>query len=566
MATYQEWNNAIIDYAIQGLSIGTRVFLSIDDEVLEVIGFMFGDRSEGGWSQDFINSVRSLCIHKDQVSLSRFTNPSLRDSKDRPRYVGFLAAMVLAAHYMGDSQEDKPVDPKDFFTHFNKLLELSDQQGRTKGLDAGEDERLWQDWANWLRNQGFLPTARSGDGAYKYVRYPISQTLLRQSDKNKLWRHFTSSNWRKNYDEILLMQRIRKDSQYLTRHLQTILDPKGDMWLRSYDAISTACYEVYEEWREAGGSDIRSITTGPRIRTSLEAKIYRSEDFFSGEVNYRIFPRQTRQSLAAELSVNHNDNNYRLEQDRLGWYIPLWLLDKQQLDDGLKIPVQSANSSVKNLYLPARGFWVLTLDPDTPESGIYASWDKPIELGTEFILLVREQIQSDLDSLRNEGLLDWQGINSVFDQWYEYTGITILSEPESWSSLNLGNETLGLTLQPSKSFSINLTGGLRAPRGAGWIIGHAPQISVAAFLPDADLSVFDDSNQIIFSTSVEAGKLIDIPFTQSGSYRIVVEQSGQFDEKLIRILNWEDTSPRLMDFGQIAEELGVVAYGALVRD
>lgn len=565
MASYQEWNNAIINYATQGLSIGARVFLSIDDEALETIGFMFGDRPEGGWSQDFINSVRSLCIHKDRVSLSRFTNPSLRDSKDRPRYIGFLAAMVLAAHYMGDTQEDKPVDPKDYFTHFNKLLGLFDQQGRTKGLDAGEDERLWQDWANWLRNQGFLPTARSGDGAYKYVRYPISQTLLRQSDKNKLWRHFTSSNWRKNYDEILLMQRIRKDSQYLTRHLQTILDPKGDMWLRSYDAISTACYEVYEEWREAGGSDIRSMTTGPRIRTSLEAKIYRSEDYFSGEVNYRIFPRQTRQSLASELIVNHDDDNYKLEQDRLGWYIPLWLLDKQQLDDGLKIPIQSVNSPIKNLYLPARDFWVLTLDPDTPESGIYASWDKGIELGTEFILLVREHIQSDLDSLRNEGLLDWQEINPVFDQWYEYIGVTILSEPEAWSSVNLGNETLRLTLQPRTSFSINLTGGLRAPRGAGWIVEHAPQISVSAFLPDAHLSVFDDSDQVIFSTNIEAGKPIDIPLAQSGSYRIVVEQSGQSDEKLIRILNWEDTSPRLMDFGQIAEELGVVVYGALVR-
>ena len=85
-------------------------------------------------------------------------------------------------------------------------------------------------------------------------------------------------------------------------------------------------------------------------------------------------------------------------------------------------------------------------------------------------------------------------------------------------------------------------------------------------MPDAYLSVFDDYDQVVFSTNIETGKPIDIPFIQSGSYRIVVEQSGQSDEKLIRILNWEDTSPRLMDFGQIAEELGVVVYGALVRE
>lgn len=91
MATYYQWNNAIIIYATQGVNVGARVFLSIDDEALETIGFSFGlDRPQLGWSQDFVQSVRSLCVHRGKISLSRFTKPSLRDIDNRPRYVGFL--------------------------------------------------------------------------------------------------------------------------------------------------------------------------------------------------------------------------------------------------------------------------------------------------------------------------------------------------------------------------------------------------------------------------------------------------------------------------------------------
>lgn len=568
MPTYQDWNNAIIGYVTRGLNIGSHVFLSIDNETLEAIGLTFDEpRPDTGWNQDFIRSIRSLCVYKDRINLSRFTSPSFRDTQNRPRYVAFLAAMVLAAHNMGDESGEKPIDPKDFYTHFNNVLGLSDQQGRTEGLRGSDaDERLWQDWAMWLRSQGFLPTARSGDGAYKYIGYPISQALLRQSDKNKLWRHFKYANWRKDYDEALLMQRIRRDAQYLTTHLQEILDPKGDMWLRSYEAISNACYEVYEDWRESDGSDTRLFTSEPRIRTSLDGKIYRTEDFFSGVVSYHIFPRQTRQSVLADLRVTHNGESYALAEDRPGWYLPLWTLDEVQLTHGLKIPIVSQNSAIKFLFLPARDFWVLTLDPDTPESGVYASWDKGIQLGTAFILLARQTIQEDLTKLRDEGLLTWQSVVPVFDSWYEYRGVTVQSEPQAWMSLSLSNDALRLTLQPRTTFSVNFIGGLRAPRGNGWLAGYEPKLSLASFLPDAILTVFDEMEESVYTATIEPGQLIDVPWRQAGNYRVVIEQSGQSDEKIVRILNWSDVTPRSMDFSQIADEFNLPVYGAMVRD
>ena len=473
---YSKWNDAITEYVTQALNTGERVFLSIDNDALELIGATFDEpRPTHGWAQDFIQSVRRQCVRGDRIDVDSL----IRSNSDWPIYVSFLAFMVLAAYYMGDEVEDRPVDPTNYFTHFKELAGLSTQQSRRAGLRPGDDESLWLKWARWLRNLGFLPTARSGEGAYRYVRYPISQTLLRQSDKNRLWRHFTQSNWRKNYDEVLLMQRIRRDAPYLTSHLQALFDPKGDMWLKSYEAISNACYELYEDWRESDGTDERRTTSGPRRRRSLDAKVYRSpEDFLSGEVVYRVFPRQPRQLPNVELVVDYSDTVEILAQDRPGWYSPLQTpLSGPALTEGLKLDIDSPNSAISTLYLPARDFWVLTLDPDAPDSGIYASWDRGVELGAEFILLAREELQSDMTSLKDRELLEWQEMRPVFEDWCEYLYVTILAEPDMWSNLNLANERLALTLQPRATFNIALQGGLRVPRGRGWVVGYPPKIS-----------------------------------------------------------------------------------------
>ena len=88
-----------------------------------------------------------------------------------------------------------------------------------------------------------------------------------------------------------------------------------------------------------------------------------------------------------ELVVDYSDTVELLIQDRPGWYVPLQApLSGSALTEGLKLDIDSPNSAISTLYLPARDFWVLTLDPNAPDSGIYASWDRGVELGAEFIL------------------------------------------------------------------------------------------------------------------------------------------------------------------------------------
>lgn len=565
MPTYQDWNDALIKYTLQGLSLGSHVFLSIDEEAIEIIALLFNEpRPSHGWVEEFKRVVRNRCIYNEEVNVPRFAQP-LRDTRKYPRYVPFLAAMVFAAYLMGED-EDKNIYSNDYFTHLNSVLGLEGKRGRVSGLSRGEDGKLWEDWASWLRTSGYLPTAYAGEGPEKYKKYPKSQTLLRKADKDKLWRHFTTHGWRKDYDEILLMQRIRRDVQYLTTHLQEILDPKGDMWLRSYDAISNACYEVYEDWREVGDAASRTGQATVKLRISLDARLYRTEDYFTGTVEYRLFPRQSRQAASITVNVMYEGDNYSLSEDRPGWYMPLWSIDTGQLTNGLKLPLISSNSQLQHVYLPARDFWILTLDPQIPESGVYASWGKGVEIGSPFILLAREALRADLVKLKNEGLLEWESVSSIFDGWNEYRGVTVQAEAQVWASITLENDELRLTLQPRTNFSLAFTGGLRAPRGSGWFVNHGPKVSLASFIPEAALAVYTEDDEVVFSDSIEAGKTIEIPWGLPGSYKVIVTQDGHSDERVVRILDWSvmDMHPLSMDEFPSEENFGI--YGALIKD
>ena len=318
--------------------------------------------------------------------------------------------------------------------------------------------------------------------------------------------------------------------------------------------------------RESEGVDFPSHFHGLRTRTSLEAKIYRYEDFFTGTIEYKIYPKQTRQSVSTDIQVTYKGNTYSLVEDRPGWYVPLWDLDEESLINGFKLPVVSKNSAISTMYFPVRDFWVLSLDPDLPESGIFASWDKGIELGIEFILLVRESLKSDLNKLRDEGLLSWKTTNTIFNGWYEYHHVIIQSEPQAWNSIRIENDGLRLTLQPRTSFSLNFVGGLRAPRGNGWLVGHGPQLCLASFMPDAELQIFTESEEEIFSSSIEAGQLIQVPWKEEGNYRLIISQGGQSDERIVQITNWVALSPKLMDFSQIAKENNLKIYGAFTGE
>ena len=154
---YEHWNCALINYATKNISQGSPVYLSVDEEVLWIIHQQFL-RREGSTTQQAIDEFMAAlrrCVLVPQghhLDLARLRGS---DAAGRPRGVGFLAAMVLAAHRMEtEEHDDEQIDESDYFRRLREILGLPMEQGRPVGLKidynrAGStplapEEPLWQ--------------------------------------------------------------------------------------------------------------------------------------------------------------------------------------------------------------------------------------------------------------------------------------------------------------------------------------------------------------------------------------------------------------------------------------
>ena len=121
---------------------------------------------------------------------------------------------------MSGDEEDE-ISSTNYFRRLNEVLGFPESGGRPKGMSGGKEseEPLWQHWNKFLSAKGYMPTAKPGpEGARRYISYPISQTLLREADKDNLWAHFTSRNWSFHLDIDTVAARIRRNTEYLNQH------------------------------------------------------------------------------------------------------------------------------------------------------------------------------------------------------------------------------------------------------------------------------------------------------------------------------------------------------------
>src|SRR5687767_12691416 len=218
MASYQDWNSAIYQHITTGLPTGARIFLSIDDEALVSAGRLLDPvlpRSER--VKDFLQAVRKQFVFGNRI---RNIFPTDDKANTVPGYISFLAVTVLAANRMAESEE---VSQTNYFIRLKEVLEIHSDSHRPPGFEPGAEELIWKHLASWLISKGYLHSAQPGEGARKYVNYPISQTLLRQADREGLWRHFTNRRWSRNLDEDVVVTRVMREKQYLPNHVQGLL-------------------------------------------------------------------------------------------------------------------------------------------------------------------------------------------------------------------------------------------------------------------------------------------------------------------------------------------------------
>lgn len=533
MANYQQWNQAIASYFTSGIPRGTRVYLSVDDDILDRIGEEFGlHPSSNTWIEDFLWAVRKQVFFEERIDLEGICRC---DAKGYPQGITFLATTVLAAYQMAEEEE---IDESNYFQRLKEIFTITTKSHRPPGLTVGSEELLWKNWNKWLMRQGFLPSAQQGRSRRdKFINYPISQSLLRRADKDRLRFLFNEKQWKTQWDEMTLLANIRREVSRFPQHLKQLLEDR-----QRYEAVAETIHEVYQQWLEY--PEISATVTSAGIRTRsryLLAGLYRTEDPFLGQVDYSLYPKQQRGRQVESISIQQGDRIQLLKEERPGWYFPLESsLNARELNCGARYDIRE-NPTLDSVILPQRDFWILIPDPDNPDSGVYASWGTP-PLGTAFILLCKQELLSDLERLRDERLIEWDGEPiSAFENsnWVELDQCMVISQ--AWEGVFIDNSELKEALHPSVRLSISVSGGLRVPQQNAWLEEHPPKITVFGFAPSTELKVtrISDHHEI-YSATVKTNHKISIVFCGTGDYLLEATAGSASSERFLRILPWSE--------------------------
>lgn len=532
MANYREWNQALIFYFTTGLPRGKRVYLSVDNEILEQIGQKFNQKIENSnWSDDFRRAVREEVVAQGRVNLAKLQG---RNSDGLPQGVAFLGAMVLAANEMVDEEE---ISEENYFKRLKAVLGLpTSENGRPLGMKIGKqgEEPLWEDWNLWLMINGFMPSAHRGCGGRIYINYSISQSLLRRTDKNRLVQLFNEKQWTAQWDAMTLFAGVRREAQRLSTHLKQLLTDNRER----YEAVAESIHEVYQQWQAEG----RPAVVRAEVRNwsrNIFAGLYRTEDPFFGDVNYYHYPKKVRGWELNTIKIQYGERDQRLIDERPGWYLPLeFPLSLSELERGAKYPI-TLQCDLDSLVLPSRDFWILVPDPDDTDTGVYATWGQP-SLGTKFILLCKKELLSDINRLRDERLIEWSGEpQPVFNDsnWVELHQCMVISV--AWNGVFISNQELKDALQPNVCLSISFSGGLRVPQQSAWLEGHSPQVTIFGFYPTVTLQITRLlDNLSIIERSQSTNTPISVNFPSSGDYVVKATCAGESTERLVKIVDW----------------------------
>ena len=564
MVTYLEWNDAIANSFTWGLLRGEALYLSVDEDALITMGAQtFPELDARDVVQDFECAIREECVSGERVYLPP---PTAGCDEGPPRCIAFLGAMVLAAHRMAP---DDNIAEINYFTRLREILGLVGGGGRPRGLGSpgAPEEALWLAFNSWAMKNEWQPSAERGpEGAMKYINYPLSQSLLRQGDKGRMEDEFRGAQDVLGRDadrERVGGWFFNRANRFTTSHIRRLaLESTTDR----FDAIADAVHAVYmsTDWDQ---SDSDGLTTRHRMgQGRLTAGLYRQADPIFGTITYHLFPRRQPGVAEFDLYAIRNGMRMPLHRDRDGQFRPLWPIDP----GGGESYEVVGDPRVTELHLPERDFWVLTRDRLDESSETYASRGTP-RLGETFLLLCRKECNDQLNILKDEGLISWNGDPVEVpghDRWLEYRECMVLAA--SWDGIVPQMLDLFDELRPRTRASISLQGGLKTGQRDTWLEGHMPELSITSFdrawrVRVTGVSSLDEGP--LLDESVSSNTAIDLSHIGAGDYWVeVLVGDRSADRRYIRVLSWDELQPSAPG-GRFGTPVGgFILQGALLVD
>lgn len=196
---YEKWNEAIAEVVFTTESAGTPVYLDLDDDVCQLLASRIGiDHNDV--TESIRRAVRTTIDHSGPLKslfdghlayLARWRS-SLRVSTGAvspPPVLPFLAVTVLAAEAMGNGEHAGHA----YFPHLCEALSATSERDRQRVAESYRRvaEPMWDSvdvWLTRLNGRRGLPSAFAL--SHRFVGLPMSQALVRASDRRKLARMF----------------------------------------------------------------------------------------------------------------------------------------------------------------------------------------------------------------------------------------------------------------------------------------------------------------------------------------------------------------------------------------
>jgi hypothetical protein len=256
------------------VSAGRPVYLQVDSDTLRDVG-SYAEVEPDQAEASFIGAVCSKLRTEKRnpfvefLRARRYWRRQLRENPTMPPpFLGLLGACVLAASRMC-SDPDRGVRGSNYYVRLNELLGLSLHQV------PEEVTRFWTDLNEWLeRNEGELglPTARSHPW-FRHIGYPLSQCLLRNTDRQKLpdFFHWEGLSPGEDVSSEELVPRLKlwatRTTCTFSEHGRAILSSGDDRLIRQAAEMVVAELKLWD-----GGSIDTEGRRSARIELRLEVR------------------------------------------------------------------------------------------------------------------------------------------------------------------------------------------------------------------------------------------------------------------------------------------------------
>lgn len=480
---YEEWNDAIAEVVYPLIDSPAPVYLDLEDEPLLAIAERLGltpDRPSVEASlSDAVRWVLGLEDSDGALSLGRVTAKLERWARREdgspdgspPPILPVLGILSLAADRMSSSDT---MSDANFYGRLNQLLGLKHDDQRIQSAYRRQAERLWRTLNVWLDSQGGMrgtPTAFAL--GKRYVGLPLSQALIRQTDRDRLPAFFAEyglapgATLAPDAVEPLFEQWLALRSGIVSNHVRRA-------WSGSRSAVAEAVAASLATWDGTlPGEHTIERRSVLQIHLALDVRSFPSK-------RMHLEPQipLVGASEATYAIVDTTDGKVRVDllPAAPGWAVLAY--GSEVANEGLlsgPLSLELGEAKVPIAHKPRR---LMAFHQDAATSR-WITADR-VHLGQDLRFLVREELAESVTGAFEEcarpGWTSVEQMSELPTGWRLYLGVQLFRSPtfEGFNDLSL--------LAPYEKFHAELAGGFQLPGTTRrtWHVGDPPEVRVTS--------------------------------------------------------------------------------------